>query len=69
LSLKRLINGFKEKVKKRVFKMFIGVDIEVIKDIKKRLGRELKDQDLPFQRREEVLSYLYFIEGWIKEKE
>lgn len=49
--------------------MFIGVDIEVIKDIKKRLGRELKDQDLPFQRREEVLSYLYFIEGWIKEKE
>jgi len=43
--------------------------LEVMKDIKKRLKVELKDQALPFKRREEILSQLYFIDVWVREKE
>ena len=43
--------------------------LEVMKDIKKRLKVELKAQALPFKRREEILSQLYYIDAWVREKE
>jgi len=45
--------------------MFKKVSIEEIKNIKGRLKAELKDKDLPFQRREEVNSLIGYINGWL----
>ncbi len=48
--------------------MFTGTGLEVMEDIKKRLESELKDKDLPYQRKEEVESLIYYIDTWVKEK-
>ena len=44
--------------------MFQKVDIKEIKDIRDRLKTELGDKDIPFQRKEEVMSLLYHIDTW-----
>ncbi|MBA7567019.1 hypothetical protein ES708_08719 [subsurface metagenome] len=50
--------------------MFIGVDTEMIKTIKKRLENELKnDKELPYHRREAVEAILYNIDVTLKERE
>jgi len=49
--------------------MFIGMKPQKLEEIKKRLEVELEDKDLPGQRKEEVLSYLYYINSCIREKE
>jgi len=41
--------------------MFQGLDIEVLVEIENRLKAELKSKDLPYQRKEEVVSCLYYI--------
>jgi len=41
--------------------MFQGLDIEVLVEIERRLKAELEDKELPYQRREEVESCLYYI--------
>ena len=41
--------------------MFQGLDIEVLTEIENRLKAELKDRNLPFQRKEEIVSCLYHI--------
>ncbi|MBA7489800.1 hypothetical protein ES702_00334 [subsurface metagenome] len=41
--------------------MFQGLDIEVLIEIEKRLKAELKDPELPYQRRQEVNACLYHI--------
>jgi len=41
--------------------MFQGLDIEVLIEIEKRLRSELKDKSIPYQRKEEVESCLYYI--------
>lgn len=41
--------------------LFDGLDIEVLVEIERRLEAELKDKDLPYQRKEEVESCLYHI--------
>ena len=46
--------------------MFEKVNTKEIKNIKKRLESELKDKDLPFQRKEEVESLLYYIDTWLE---
>jgi len=46
--------------------MFEKVDIKEIKNIKKRLESELKDKDLPFHRKEEVESLIYYINTWLE---
>jgi len=48
--------------------MFTGLDIEVIKTIKKRLETELKDKELPAQRREEVEALIYNIDVTLRER-
>ena len=42
--------------------------LQELKKIKKRLQAELKDKNLPGQRKEEVLSYLYYLDCRIREK-
>ena len=42
--------------------------LQELKKIKKRLQAELEDENLPGQRKEEVLSCLYYLDCWIKEK-
>lgn len=49
--------------------MFEKVDTEEIKVIKKRLELELEDENLPFQRKEEVESLLVHIDTWLDEKD
>jgi len=46
--------------------MFEKVDTKEIKAIKKRLESELEDKNLPFQRKEEVESLVYYINAWLK---
>ena len=46
--------------------MFEKVKTEEIRNIKIRLGSELKDKDLPFQRREEIESLIYHIDTWLE---
>jgi len=48
--------------------MFVGMNPQKLEEIKKHLKAELKDKNLPKQRKEEVLSYLYYISSWIIEK-
>lgn len=45
--------------------MFEKVSTKEIKDIKKRLESELEDKYLPFQRKEEVKSLLYYLNTWL----
>ncbi len=41
--------------------MFQGLDIEYLVMIENRLKAELKDKDLPYQRKEEIVSCLCYI--------
>ena len=41
--------------------MFQGLDIEILVEIENRLKAELKDKELPYQRKEEIESCLYHI--------
>ena len=45
--------------------MFKKVSTKEIRDIKERLKAELEDKNLPFQRKEEVMSLLYHIDTWL----
>ena len=45
--------------------MFEKVTTKEIKDIKERLETELKDKDLPFQRKEKVKSLIYHLDTWL----
>ena len=42
------------------------VDVKEIRDIKDRLEAELEDKNLPFQRKEEVKSLIYYINTWLE---
>ena len=46
--------------------MFEKVDTKEIESIKERLEAELKDKDLPFQRKEEVESLIYHLKTWLE---
>jgi len=46
--------------------LFKKVDTKEIKNIKERLEAELNDKGLPFQRREEIESLLYYIDAWLE---
>ena len=48
--------------------MFEKVSTKEIESIKERLEVELKDKDLPFQRKEEVESLLVHIKTWLEWK-
>ena len=41
--------------------MFHGLDIEYLLEIERRLKAELKNKELPLQRKKEVESCLYYI--------
>ena len=45
--------------------MFEKVSTKEIRDIKERLKTELGNKDIPFQRKEEVMSLLYHIDTWL----
>jgi len=45
--------------------MFRKVDIKEIESIKKRLEAELKDKDLPSQRKKEVRSLIHHLNTWL----
>jgi len=45
--------------------LFEKVDTKEIKDIKERLGEELNDKNLPFQRREEIEALFYYLNTWL----
>jgi len=49
--------------------MFRNQSIKTIESIKLRLKAELKDPELPKQRREEIDSILYYADMWTGEKE
>jgi len=49
--------------------MFQKVEIKEIKDIRERLESELKFGDLPFQRKEEVKSLVYYLNTWLEWKD
>ena len=44
--------------------VFEKVSYKEIKDIRDRLKTELEDKDIPFQRKEEVMSLVYHIDTW-----
>lgn len=46
--------------------MFEKVNIKEIQNIKERLESELKDNNLPFQRKEEVKSLIYYLNTWLE---
>lgn len=46
--------------------MFEKVSTKEIENIKERLKTELKDKDLPFQRKEEIMSLLYHVDTWLE---
>jgi len=46
--------------------MFQKVSIKEIKNIRERLESELKFGDLPFQRKEEVKSLVYYLNTWLE---
>lgn len=46
--------------------MFQKVEIKEIKNIRERLESELKFGDLPYQRREEVKSLIYYLNTWLE---
>jgi len=45
--------------------MFEKVSTKEIQDIKERLESELKGNNLPFQRKEEVKSLIYHLNTWL----
>jgi len=45
--------------------VFEKVSTKEIRDIKERLKTELGNKDIPFQRKEEVMSLLYHIDTWL----
>jgi len=45
--------------------LFEKVNTKEIKNIKERLEAELDDKDLPFQRKEEVKSLIYYLNTWL----
>jgi len=45
--------------------MFEKVDTKEIKNIKERLETELEDKYLPFHRKEEIESLIYYINTWL----
>ncbi len=47
---------------------FKKVETKEIKSILERLESELKFGDLPFQRREEVKSLIYYLKVWLEWK-
>ena len=50
--------------------MFKKVTIKEIKSIRERLESELKfEEDLPYKRREEVKSLIYYLNTWLEWKE
>ena len=46
--------------------MFQKVSIKEIKNIRERLESELKFGDLPYQRKEEVKSLIYYLNTWLE---
>lgn len=46
--------------------MFEKVDTKEIKVIKRRLESELEDENLPFQRKEEVESLITHLDTWLE---
>ncbi|GAI77647.1 unnamed protein product [marine sediment metagenome] len=46
--------------------MFEKVETKEIENIKERLKTELKDKNLPFQRKEEIMSLLYHLDTWLE---
>ena len=49
--------------------MFQKVSIKEIKNIRERLESELKFGDLPYQRKEEVKSLIYYLNTWLEWRE
>lgn len=49
--------------------MFEKVKTEEIRNIRDRLKSELRDKNLPFQRREEVNSLIYYLGTWLEERD
>jgi len=49
--------------------MFKKVSIKEIKNIRERLESELKFGDLPYQRKEEVKSLIYYLNTWLEWRE
>lgn len=46
--------------------MFKKVKTKEIENIKERLESELKDRNLPYQRKEEVKSLIYYLNTWLE---
>ena len=46
--------------------MFKKVETKEIKNIRERLESELKFGDLPYRRREEVESLVYYLKTWLE---
>jgi len=46
--------------------LFKKVEIKEIKNIRERLESELKFGDLPYRRREEVESLVYYLKTWLE---
>jgi len=46
--------------------MFEKVTTKEIENIKERLEAEKGDKNLPFQRKEEVMSLLYHLDTWLE---
>jgi hypothetical protein len=42
------------------------VSTKEIENIRERLKTELNDKNLPFQRKEEVISLLYHVDTWLE---
>ena len=53
----------------RGFIVFEKVSTKEIENIKERLKAELEDKNLPFQRKEEVMSLLYHLDTWLDGRE
>ena len=49
--------------------MFKKVEAKEIKSILERLESELKFGDLPYQRREEIKSLVYYLKTWLEWKD
>ncbi len=46
--------------------MLKKVSTKEIENIRERLKTELNDKNLPFQRKEEVISLLYHVDTWLE---
>jgi len=49
--------------------MFKKVDTKEVESIKERLEAEMKDKDLPSQRKEEVRSLIYHLNAWLDRRD